>query len=67
MGRDFKKTLAERILDAETRGSQWLADGNEAQEAGRFEEAERCSSKAQFWLDRANLLSGQAERPAPKK
>lgn len=57
--------LAERVLDAETRASQWLADGNQAKEAGRMTKAERCFQKAQFWLDRANLLSGRAERPGP--
>ena len=60
-----KIPLAERALDAETRASQWLADGNEAKEAGRTVKAERCFQKAQFWLDRANLLSGRAQRPTP--
>ena len=54
------KPLADRQLDAETRASQWLADGNQAAEAGRVVKAERCYHKAQFWLDRANKLSGQA-------
>ncbi len=61
------KPLDERALDAETRASQWLADGNQAREAGRTVKAERCFQKAQFWLDRANLLSGRAERPAPAR
>ncbi|MFL6970075.1 hypothetical protein ACJ6X8_27985 [Pseudomonas alvandae] len=58
-------SLAERALEAEAKASQWLADGNQAQEAGRTVKAERCFQKAQFWLDRANLLSGQAERQGP--
>lgn len=58
------QSLAERALDAETRSGQWLADGNKAAESGRIVKAERCFQKAQFWLDRANLLSNQAERPA---
>lgn len=62
-----KKPLDERALDAETRASQWLADGNQAREAGFTVEAERCFQKAQFWLDRANLLSGRAERPGPAR
>jgi len=57
--------LAERVLDAETRASQWLAEGNQAAEAGRVTKAERCFQKAQFWLDRANHLSGRGESPAP--
>jgi cytochrome c peroxidase len=59
------KPLDQRALEAETRASQWLADGNQAREAGRTVKAERCFQKAQFWLDRANLLSDQAERPGP--
>lgn len=59
------KPLDERALDAETRASQWLADGNQAREAGRTVKAERCFQKAQFWLDRANLLSGRGEHPGP--
>lgn len=59
------KPLDERALDAETRASQWLADGNQAREAGLTVKAERCFQKALFWLDRANLLSGRAERPTP--
>lgn len=57
--------LAERVLEAEAKASQWLADGNQAQEAGRTVKAERCFQKAQFWLDRANLLSDQADRAGP--
>ncbi|SDJ19844.1 hypothetical protein SAMN05216605_12340 [Pseudomonas abietaniphila] len=59
------KPLDQRALEAETRASLWLADGNQAREAGRTVKAERCFQKAQFWLDRANLLSDQAERPGP--
>jgi hypothetical protein len=60
-------SLAERVLEAETRASQWLADGNQAEEAGHIAKAERCFQKAQFWLDRANLLSGRAEHPGPSR
>jgi uncharacterized protein HemY len=61
------KTVADRALDAEVRASQWLADGNAAREAGQEQKAEQCYEKAQFWLDRANLLSGRGDRPAPKQ
>jgi hypothetical protein len=61
-----QKSLAERILEAETRGSQWLADGNAAAERGDHARAERCYEKGQFWLDRANLLINWREKPAPK-
>jgi hypothetical protein len=50
------ETLNTKILDAETRGSNWLADGNEAAERGNRANAEKCYDKAQFWLDRANAL-----------
>lgn len=55
------RQLAERMLDAETRAGQWLADGNKAQEAGRVTRAARCFQKAQFWQGRANELADQAE------
>lgn len=61
-----QKSVEERALDAEVRASQWLADGNEAREAGDVERAARCDAKSQFWLDRYNLLSGRGDKPAPK-
>jgi hypothetical protein len=60
-----KTPLLQRKLDAETRASQWLADGNEAREGGKLERAEHCYGKAQFWLDRANLLSNRGATAAP--
>jgi hypothetical protein len=54
-----KKTLRERIIDAEVRGSTYLADSNEARENGQKEKAERLMDKAQFWLDRYNRLAGR--------
>ena len=62
-----KKTLRERMLDAEVRSSQWLADGNEARESGQLAKAEKCYAKSQFWLDRYNLLAGKGEKPAPRQ
>ena len=62
-----QRTVAERALDAEVRSSQWLADGNEANEAGQHEKAERCYAKSQYWLDRANHLRGFGDRPPPKR
>ena len=61
------KPLEERILDAEMRGSQWLADGNAAQEAGDHTKAEECYRKSQYWLDRYNLLTGRSDRQPPKE
>ncbi|WP_157131265.1 hypothetical protein [Burkholderia pseudomallei] len=48
-----------KALDAEERGNRWLADGNEAAEAGNKVKAERCYEKGQFWLDRSNKLTGR--------
>ncbi|HHG6004065.1 TPA: hypothetical protein ACPWS4_003959 [Pseudomonas aeruginosa] len=61
-----KKSLSERIVDAEVLGGRWLADGNEAAERGDEAKAKRCYEKAQFWLDRFNLLSGRGEKAPPK-
>lgn len=61
-----KKSLSERIIDAEVRASQWLADANAAREAGDVATAEACYAKSQHWLDRYNLLTGRADRPAPR-
>lgn len=62
-----KKPLAERILDAETRGNQYLADANEARERGDQGKAEEFEAKGQYWLDRFNLQRGHSDKPAPKR
>jgi hypothetical protein len=54
-----KKTLAERIAEADMRGSHWLAEANEAAERGDREQAEVLYTKSQFWLDRSNKLRGE--------
>jgi len=46
------------IIKAETLGSKWLADGNEAEERGKHAKAEKCFAKSQYWLDRYNRLVG---------
>lgn len=61
-----QKPLAERMIDAETRASMWLADGNMAKESGNNNLAERCYEKSQFWLDRWTLLANMSEREGPK-
>ncbi|WP_432263004.1 hypothetical protein [Cupriavidus sp. TMH.W2] len=62
-----KKSLHERKLDAETRASRWLADGNEARERGDLARADEYYAKSQYWRDRAILLAGEGDRPAPKE
>lgn len=54
------KTLRENVIEAETFGSQYLADANEQSERGNQEKAEKLYEKAQFWLDRYNKLVGNA-------
>ncbi len=62
-----KQTVAERVLDADTKASKWLADANEARESGQLELAAKCDGRSQYWLDRFNLLSGRGDSPAPKR
>jgi len=59
--------LKDRILDAEVRGSKWLADANQAREKGDLERAAACDAKSQFWLDRFNLRFGARRSAASKK
>ena len=53
-----KKSLSEKIADADARGGYWLALGNEHSESGRRKQAEKCYDKVQYWLDRSNKLRG---------
>lgn len=55
-----EKTLADKIADADAKGSNWLAKGNEYAERGENEKAEECYRKGQFWLDRSNKLRGNS-------
>ena len=55
-----KKSLGERIADADMRGCAYLADANAAAERGQHEKAEKLYAKGQFWLDRYNKLVGDA-------
>lgn len=54
------KTGKAKIIEAEMRGSHWLAEGNAAAERGQHEKAERLYAKSQYWLDRYNRLVGNA-------
>ena len=55
-----RKSLHERILDAEERCGRYLADANEAHERGEREKAEKLWEKSGFWRDRYNKLTGNA-------
>ena len=54
------KTLHEKMIEADERGSRYLADANEAAERGQAAKAERLYEKGQYWLDRYNKLAGNA-------
>jgi len=54
------KTIHQRILEAELRGSCYLADANEAAERGDKAKADKLYEKGQFWLDRLNKLLGNS-------
>lgn len=58
-----KRTIEQRIADADARGSRWLADGNEAAERGDKARAEQCYALGQYWLDRSNNLRGCGSLP----
>ena len=53
------RTLHDAIVDAEWRGSHWLAEGNYYAERGMKAKAEKCYEKSQYWLDRANKKRDQ--------
>lgn len=58
MTNSTKKTVQDRISDAEAKGSMALADANEAAERGATKTAERLLERGQRWLDKANKLRG---------
>jgi len=55
-----KRTLAEKIADADAQGGRWLAAANEAAERGCKAQAEKLYEKGQYWMDRSNKLRGCA-------
>lgn len=54
------KSLKDKTIEAEERGSRYLADANEQAERGNKDKAEKLYEQAQYWLDRYNDLSGNA-------
>jgi len=62
-----RKTLQERILDADIRAGMYLGNANEAYERGDAAHGDALYAKSQFWLDRLNLLTNQADKRAPKR
>lgn len=58
-----KKTLEERIADADMLASRYLGDFNRLIESGYPEggaRAQRLLGKSQYWHDRYSTLTGQA-------
>ena len=55
-----KKSLADRIQEADVLSGRYLGNFNEASERGDHAKAEKLYAKAQFWLDRYNKLAGNA-------
>lgn len=60
MGRQ-SRPFNERINDADERGNNWLAKGNEYSESGNKKKAEECYAKGQFWMDKSTRLQEQAQ------
>ena len=55
-----KRTTEEKMIEADVRGSHYLAEANEAAERGDKAKAEKLYEKGQHWLDRYNQLAGNA-------
>lgn len=51
--------LANRMLYADTMGSNALANGNTARDEGKKKQAEKYYDRGQYWLDRSNTLRDQ--------
>lgn len=51
---------ANKVAEADMKGSDYLARANEAAERGEKEKAERLYAKGQVWLDRYNKLTGNS-------
>lgn len=52
------ETRKEKILHAEAMAAYWLSLGNEAEERGEKEKAERHFERAEKWQDKMNELLG---------
>lgn len=54
----MKRSLKDRLIEADVKGNRYLADANEAFESGKFKKADRLYESGQRWLDRYNELAG---------
>ncbi len=55
-----KKSIRDRMIEANERCGHWLAEANEAEERGDHEKANRLYEKSGFWRDRYNKLAGNS-------
>lgn len=53
-----QRTKTRQIARADELCSRYLADANEALEAGKIKKAEKLYEKSGFWRDRYNELAG---------
>lgn len=61
-----RRSLHERIVEADSNAARYLGNFNEANERGDRKAAERLFWQAQRWLDKANDLRGMGSGdPAP--
>lgn len=57
---DFDAAVKKRLLEADERCNRYLADANEAEEAGDKKRAEKLYEKSGFWRNRYNQLAGNS-------
>jgi hypothetical protein len=59
-----KRTLSDRIVEADTLASRYLGNANEASEKGYQTKVDKFYAKSQYWLDRYIILTKQGDRQA---
>ena len=52
------KVEGNKAAGYEHQAGMWLSKGNEAEERGDHDKAEKCFAKSQYWLDRYNKAAG---------
>jgi hypothetical protein len=55
------RTKEEKRIYADQRACYWIAAANNATEKGDAKKAAEYERKAQFWLDRLNVLEGLSQ------
>ncbi len=57
----MKRTIAERVIEADQMGEHWKYLGNRAMERGNLEMAERHYARVEKWMDKSNRLRGNGD------